>query len=410
MRFTELIRVALGALATNALRSLLTTLGIIIGVASVIVMVAVGSGARNEVERQIASLGTNILQVQTGSSRVRGRMAGSGTRLPFSEADIQAIRELVPAVAAISGVLTASAPVVNGHANWLTTIDGVSDDYANVRGWEANSGRFFTADEERGAAKVAVIGLTTATQLFGDQDPTGNTVRILNVPFAIIGLLERKGQSNSGRDLDDVVLVPASTARAMLTKRNKLVPRQVGNIVVKVGDDADIEDAKREIEETLRKRRRAQANGNDDFFVRDLADFVRTRNAAQQTLGILLAATAAISLLVGGIGIMNIMLVSVSERTREIGLRLAIGARRRDILRQFLSEAVVLCMLGGLAGVAIGMWATHAIAAWAEWPVLMTSSTVTMALAAAALTGICFGFLPARRAAGLSPMEALRSE
>jgi putative ABC transport system permease protein len=410
MRFTELLRVALRALGTNALRSILTTLGIIIGVASVIVMVAVGSGARNEVERQIASLGTNILQVQTGSSRVRGRMAGTGTRLPFSEADLQAIRESVPSITAISGVLATAAPIINGGANWLSNVEGVSEDYANVRGWGTSIGRFFSIDEERSSAKVAVIGVTAATHLFGDQDPTGSTIRVLNVPFEIIGLLEPKGQSNSGRDLDDVVVVSASTARSMLSKRNKLVPRHVGNIVIKVADDADLDDTKKEVEEVLRKRRRALATGEDDFFVRDLADFLRTRNAAQQTFGLLLAATAAISLLVGGIGIMNIMLVSVSERTREIGLRLAIGARRRDILRQFLSEAIVLCLLGGLAGVAIGIGATQAIATWAEWPVLISSTTVTMAIAAAALTGICFGFLPARRASSLSPIEALRSE
>ncbi len=410
MRLADLFLVALAALRANLLRSLLTTLGIIIGVASVIVMVAVGEGARSEVERQIASLGTNILQVQPGSSRVRGRWAGSGTRLPFSEQDLQAIRSGVPAVAAISGVLTNVAPIVNGPTNWLSSIEGVSDDYLNVRTWDLAGGRFFGADEEAAGARIAVIGQTVATQLFGDTDPIGAEVRIMNVPFEIVGVLERKGQSTSGKDLDDVVLVPASTARSKMSKPNKNVPRQVGNLVIKVTEGEALDEAKAEIEDVLRKRRRSQANGEDDFFVRDLADYNRTRTATQQTLGLLLGATALISLLVGGIGIMNIMLVSVSERTKEIGLRMAVGARRGDILRQFLTESVVLCLMGGFAGVIAGVGATILSATVAGWPVLISPAIVATALAAAAATGLLFGFLPARRAAGMSPIDALRAD
>ncbi len=410
MRATELFLMAVTALRANLLRSLLTTLGIIIGVASVIVMVAVGEGARSEVERQIASLGTNILQVQPGSSRVRGRWAGSGTRLPFSEQDLQAVRSGVPAVAAISGVLTNVAPIVNGPTNWLSSIEGVGDDYLNVRTWDLAGGRFFGADEEAAGARVAVIGQTVANQLFGDTDPIGADVRVMNVPFEIIGVLERKGQSTSGKDLDDVVLVPSSTARSKMAKPNKNVPRQIGNLVIKVTEGESLEDAKADIEDVLRKRRRSQANGEDDFFVRDLADYTRTRTATQQTLGLLLGATALISLLVGGIGIMNIMLVSVSERTKEIGLRMAIGARRGDILRQFLTESVVLCLMGGLVGVIGGVGATILSASLAGWPVLISPTIVATALAAAAGTGLIFGFLPARRAASMSPIEALRTD
>jgi putative ABC transport system permease protein len=410
MRATELFLMAVTALRANLMRSLLTTLGIIIGVASVIVMVAVGEGARSEVERQIASLGTNILQVQPGSSRVRGRWAGSGTRLPFSEQDLQAVRQGVPAVAAISGVLTNVAPIVNGPTNWLSSIEGVSEDYLNVRTWDLAGGRFFGADEEAAGARVAVIGQTVANQLFGDTDPIGADVRIMNVPFEIVGVLERKGQSTSGKDLDDVVLVPSSTARSKMSKPNKNVPRQVGNLVIKVTEGESLEDAKADIEDVLRKRRRSQTNGEDDFFVRDLADYTRTRTATQQTLGLLLGATALISLLVGGIGIMNIMLVSVSERTKEIGLRMAIGARRGDILRQFLTESVVLCLMGGLVGVIGGVGATVLSASWAGWPVLISPAIVATALAAAAATGLIFGFLPARRAANMSPIEALRTD
>jgi putative ABC transport system permease protein len=410
MRPLDLVQLALAALRANILRSLLTTLGIIIGVASVIVMVAVGAGARSEVEKQIASLGTNVLQVQPGSSRVRGRWAGSGTRLPFSEGDLHAIRQNVSSVMAVSGIITNVASVVNGRVNWLTNVEGVSESYLDVRSWDLAGGRFFGAEEEASGARVAVLGQTAATQLFGDVDPLGAQVRILNMTFDIIGVLDRKGQSTSGRDLDDVMLIPTSTARAKLTKPNKNVPRHVGNLVLKVADDASLEEAKADVEDLLRKRRRSQATGEDDFFVRDLAEYNRTRTATQQTLGMLLASTAIISLLVGGIGIMNIMLVSVSERTREIGLRMAIGARRRDILRQFLTEAVVLCLLGGLAGVVIGAIATTGIAAVAGWPVLINPLMIAASLGAAAATGLFFGFVPARRAARLSPIEALRAD
>jgi putative ABC transport system permease protein len=388
----------------------LTTLGIMIGVASVIVMVAVGAGARSEVERRINSLGTNLLQVRPGSSRVSGRRAGAGTNLPFSEGDLGAIKAQVPGVVAVSGTIARAAPVVFGSANWLTNINGVHLDYATVRDWEVASGRFFSAHEERAAVKVAVIGATVARQLFGDQEAVGAGIRIMNVPFQVVGLLEPKGDSTSGRDQDDVVLIPMTTARRTVVSPNKLVPDQVGSISVKLDDGINLADAKGEIEDILRRRRRVQPGSEDNFFVRDLAEQVRARTATQQTLGLLLAATAAISLVVGGIGIMNIMLVSVTERTREIGLRMAVGARRSDILVQFLIEAVALCMLGGVVGLSIGLVATVMIAAWAEWPVLINPEIVALALSAAALTGVVFGFFPARRAAHLNPIDALRSE
>lgn len=410
MKCSELIRISLNALSTNVMRSGLTTLGIIIGVASVITMVAVSEGARSEIERQIANLGANVLQVQPGSSRVRGRWAGSGTRLPLSEGDISAIKERVPGVEAISGNLASVTQTVSGSSNWLTSVEGVGEDYLKVRGWSVTLGRFLNESDARAGGKVAVLGATVSDRLFGDQDPIGQTIRVLNIPFEVVGLLEKKGQSNSGRDLDDVILIPTSTARVMIAKKNKLVPYQVGNLLIKVADDLGPAAVKSEVEDILRKRRRIQAGAEDDFFVRDLAEYVRTRTEAQNTLGLLLAATAAVALVVGGIGIMNIMLVSVSERTREIGLRVAVGAEPRDILWQFLAEAVVLCLIGGMIGVVAGFGATLAISNWAAWPVLIKPETVALALAAAAVTGICFGFLPARRAAMLNPIEALRSE
>jgi putative ABC transport system permease protein len=392
------------------MRSGLTTLGIIIGVSSVITMIAVGEGARSEVERQIANLGANVLQVQPGSSRVRGRWAGSGTRLPLSEGDIVAIKEKVQGVEAISGNLASVAQAVSGNSNWLTSIEGVGEDYLKVRGWSVSLGRYFNESDTRVASKVAVLGATVSDRLFGDQDPIGQTVRVLNIPFEIVGLLEKKGQSNSGRDLDDVILIPTSTARLTIATKNKLVPYQVGNLLIKAEDDMSTATVKSEVEDILRKRRRIGAGAEDDFFVRDLAQYVRTRTEAQNTLGLLLAATAAVALIVGGIGIMNIMLVSVSERTREVGLRIAVGAQPRDILRQFLTEAVTLCLIGGMIGVIVGFAASLAIANWAAWPVLIRPETVVLALAAAAGTGICFGYLPARRAAMLDPIEALRRE
>ena len=410
MTIWECIRVAISALGTHGMRSLLTTLGIVIGVASVIVMVAVGTGARSEVERQINSLGTSILQIQPGSSRVSGRAAGTGTSLPLSDGDVAAIKDQVHGIRAITGTLTRVAPVVSGNMNWLTSVSGVHADYFTVRDWEPSSGRVFDEAEVRAGARVAVIGSTVAQQMFGQQNPLGAVLRVVNIPLTVIGVLEPKGQSTSGRDQDDIIVIPMTTARMVIVTRNKLVPAQVGAITVKLEPDAPIARAKEEIERILRERRRIQAGREDDFFVRDLAEYLRTRTAAQQTFGLLLGATAAISLIVGGIGIMNIMLVSVTERTREIGLRLAVGAWQRDIMMQFLVEAMSLCMLGGLIGLALGLFGTMLVAFFAQWPVLVNAQIIALALAAAAATGIFFGFYPARRAAALKPIEALRME
>lgn len=410
MKLLESVRVAMSSLGTHGLRSLLTTLGIVIGVASVIVMVAVGTGARSEVERQINSLGTNLLQVQPGSSRVRGRAAGTGTNLPLSEGDIAAIKTQVSGVLALSGTLTRAAPVVFGNMNWLTNINGVHADYMKVRDWDVSAGRSFDPADDRSGARIALLGATVAQQIFGDRDPIEAQVRIVNTPFTVIGVLEPKGQSTAGRDQDDQVLIPMTTARMIIVTRSKLVPDQVGNITVKLDLDSDIAETKSAIEQIMRERRRVRAEQEDNFFVRDLAEHLRTRTAAQQTFALLLGATAAISLIVGGIGIMNIMLVSVTERTREIGLRLAVGARRRDIMLQFLVEAVSLCVLGGLIGLAVGLTGAQLIASLAKWPVMINFEIIVLAIAASAATGIFFGFYPARSASRLKPIDALRTE
>ncbi len=410
MNLFDSLGIALTALRANMLRSILTTLGIIIGVGSVIVMVAVGSGARSEVDRQIASLGSNMLVVFPGASRVGGRSGGAGSRLPLSERDMQAIREKIPDVVAISGLLQGSGPVVNGSTNWSTSFMGIHDQFNIVRDWAVVEGREFTANEVRTAARVAILGKTVVDKLFNGGDPIGATIRVMNVPFQVVGVLDSKGQNSFGRDQDDVVMLPMNAARGRIVGRSKVVTDNVGNIHVKFDPGADLTAAQEQIESLLRQRRRIKADAEDDFNVRNLSEFMRARTSALTTMGWLLAATSAISLIVGGIGIMNIMLVSVTERTREIGLRMAVGGRRRDILLQFLVEAVALCLLGGVIGVATGLTAATAIAVSASWPILVSADAILMALAAAALTGIVFGFFPARRAAHLNPIDALRSE
>lgn len=411
MSLLDSLLIALSALRTNLLRSILTTLGIIIGVGSVIVMVAVGTGARSEVDRQIAALGSQMLVVAPGSSRVGGRAGGAGTTLPLSEADLAAIREKVPGVTAISGLLAGSAPIVRGNANWTSNVNGIHDQYFIVRDWQVADGREFTRDEVRSGARLAILGTTVVSKLFPDgASPLGEVIRVKNVPFTVIGVLESKGQSSFGTDQDDVVFLPLFAARGRIVGRSQVVNDSVGRLHVKFEDGVDLTEAQTDIEALMRQRRRTQAGAEDDFNVRNLAEFMRARTAALSTMSWLLGATSAISLIVGGIGIMNIMLVSVTERTREIGLRMAVGGRRRDILLQFLVEAVTLCLLGGLIGVAIGTLVAVGVAYTAQWPVLISKEAIALAMVAAAATGIFFGFFPARRAADLNPIDALRSE
>ncbi len=410
MTLLDSLQIAWAALRANLLRSILTTLGIVIGVASVIVLVAVGSGARSGVEKQIASLGSNMLVVFSGSSRVMGRAAGAGTQLPLSESDLAAIRDKVPGVIAISGQLNGSGPVVYGNTNWTTTLSGVHPGYTTVRDWPVTSGRELTLQDVRSTAKVTVIGQTVATQLFQGDDPVGATIRVKNTPFLVVGVLAPKGSSNFGRDQDDIVLMPMTTARNQIVGKSQVQADQVGQIYVKFEDSTDLKDAEEEIESLMRQRRRIQPGAEDNFNVRNLAEFMKARTEVLSTMTYLLAATSLISLIVGGIGIMNIMLVSVTERTREIGLRMAVGGRKRDIMRQFLVEAVSLCLLGGVIGTALGVIGSILVASAAEWPVLIDPSIIALALAAAGITGIVFGFFPARRAASLNPIEALRSE
>ncbi len=411
MTVTDSFSIALSALRTNLLRSVLTTLGIIIGVGSVIIMVAVGSGARSEIDKQINALGSNMLVVFPGSSRVMGRHSGAGTRIPLAEGDLQAIRDKIPEVVAISGMLQGSAPVVYGNMNWTTSIGGVHEGFLSVRDWPVALGREMNSQDVRTGARVAILGTTVAERLFGSgTDPIGASIRITNVPFTVIGVLQAKGQSSFGRDQDDTIFLPMTAARGRIVGRSQVVNDQVGQIFVKLENGADLTVAQDEMEQVLRQRRRIQPGAEDDFSVRNLAETMKARTAALSTMSWLLGATSAISLIVGGIGIMNIMLVAVTERTREIGLRMAVGGRRRDILTQFLVEAVTLSLLGGAIGVAIGVGGSAIVAFSAEWPILINVEAVMIAMAAAGLTGIVFGFFPARRAAPLNPIDALRSE
>ena len=410
MSFWDSILIAINALRVNLLRSVLTTLGIVIGVASVIILVAVGTGASSEVDRQIKALGTNMLVVFPGSMRSMGRAQGAGTDMPMSEVDVTAIRDKVPGVIGISGLLNETAPIVRGNTNWSTTVSGIHADYLFVRDWPLEKGRDLTPADVRMGARVAIIGKTVAQEIFPGEDAVGATVRLKNVPFEIVGVLTSKGQSAMGRDQDDIVLIPITTARSRISGRTQGQNDRVGIVHVKIDAGSDMTEAQEEIESLLRQRRATTRGNQETFSVRNLAETMKARTEVLTTMSYLLAATSVISLIVGGIGIMNIMLVSVTERTREIGLRMAVGGRRRDILQQFLVEAVSLCLLGGLIGIAIGVLASTVVAYVADWPVLVSPSVLGGALAAAAATGICFGLFPARRAAYLNPIDALRSE
>ncbi len=404
------LKVALRALRVNALRSVLAMLGVIIGVGSVIVMVSISAGAKKAVEDQISSLGTNMLILRPGADFRGGRSGGAGSADPFTDDDVEALVAEVPAVNAAAGRENGSGNLVANGVNWSSGVEGVGEQYIEIRDWNVADGRNFYASEVRSSAKVAVVGQTIVDQLFGGAPAIGARVRINNVPFEIVGIMEVKGTSSRGQDEDDVVFVPISTARQRLFGGRQTVRDAVGSIYVEVAAGANMAAAQAEIEDLLRVRRDIAPGADDDFRVFDLADFIRARNETESQLGLLLAATAVISLVVGGIGIMNIMLVSVTERTREIGLRLAVGARRRDVRDQFLTEAVVLCLTGGLLGLILGAAGTMAIAAGGEFPVMINPLMVAIAIGSSAFVGVAFGFYPAHRASRMNPIEALRFE
>ena len=403
-------RIAIRALRVNMLRSALTMLGIVIGVGAVITMVSVGAGAQARVAEQIASLGSNMIIILSGSVSQGGVRIGSGSQLTITDDDAWAIQREIPLVEAAAPSVRGGGQVVYGNLNWGTTLQGITPEYFTAREWGVIEGRLLTQEDVDGAAKVALLGQTVSQNLFGDADPLGQVIRIKKVPFTVVGVLERKGQNTWGQDQDDAILIPMSTAKNKVIGGSQAKARSVGSISVRVRDAATMGEAENEIRQLLRQRHRLQAYQDDDFWIRNLSEVLQSQEAASQVLTLLLAAIASVSLLVGGIGIMNIMLVSVTERTREIGLRMAVGARGRDILTQFLVEAVTLSLIGGAIGVLLGLVGSWAMAYFAEWRVLVSSQSVLIAFGFAAAVGIFFGFYPARKAAGLNPIEALRYE
>ena len=410
MNFVALLRIALRALAVNKLRSALTMLGIVIGVGAVIVMIAVGGGAHARVEEQIRALGSNLLLVTPGSTTSGGARMGFGSGSTLTEDDVAAINREIPEALA-APALRGSAQVIWGNSNWSTQVFGVTPEYLEVRQWPLASGRTFEAGEMAGAAKVALIGATVAKQLFGSADPLDQSIRVKRVPFTVIGVLDVKGQSLMGTDQDDLILVPIKTARSrVLGTASAARNRTIGTIWVKAVDGVDTRVVEDQVRALLRQRHRIQAGADDDFSLRNLQEVMAAQEASSRVLALLLAAVASVSLLVGGIGIMNIMLVSVTERTREIGLRMAVGARTRDILGQFLVEAVTLSLIGGLTGVALGIGTSVLIAELAGWRIVLSAHAVGLAVAFAFVIGVFFGFYPARKAARLNPVEALRFE
>ena len=410
MSLWQSVRIAGRALRVNKLRSALTMLGIIIGVAAVIAMVGVGAGAQARVAEQIQSLGSNLIIVLSGSVTASGIRLGTGSQLTISEDDSAAIAREVPLVQASAPSVRGTAQVVYGNLNWATAIQGVTPDYFEAREWPVTDGRAINPEDVEGATKIALLGQTTVLNLFGESEPLGQIIRIKKVPFTVVGVLSRKGQNSWGQDQDDVILIPISTAKKKVLGVSQANPRAVGSISVKVRADEDMAEAENQIRALLRQRHRLQPFQDDDFWLRNLSEVLQTQEESSKVMTYLLAAIASVSLLVGGIGIMNIMLVSVTERTREIGLRMAVGARGRDILVQFLVEAITLSLIGGVIGIALGLGGSRAISYIAEWRTLVAPEAIALAFGFSAAVGVFFGFYPARKAARLDPIEALRYE
>jgi ABC-type antimicrobial peptide transport system permease subunit len=404
------LRSALRALASNKLRSVLTMLGIIIGVGAVITMIAVGRGATERVQEQMKGLGSNIMLVLPGGVTAGGVRLGAQTGQHLTEEDVVAIAREIPEVQVAAPSMRTSAQVVSGNTNWSTSIFGTTNDHLEARDWALADGRAFEAAEMQGSAKVAIIGQTVAQQLFGDADPLDQVIRVKKVPVTIVGLLEKKGQNSMGQDQDDVVIVPISTFRNRIQGGGAGRLKRVNAISVKVREGQSMKAAEEGIKELLRQRFKVQPGAEDPFSIRNLTEILQAQEASSRVMTLLLAAVAGISLVIGGIGIMNIMLVSVTERTREIGLRMAVGARGKDILAQFLIEAVTLSLIGGAIGVLVGGIATWAVGYFAGWQVSMTTTSILLAAGFSAFVGIFFGFYPARRASKLLPIQALRYE
>jgi putative ABC transport system permease protein len=404
------MRIALRALKVNRTRSALTMLGIIIGVAAVIAMVGVGAGATARIQSQIQSIGSNLIIVLPGSVSSSGVRLGSGGVATLTVDDAKAIAAECPSVTLAAPTVRGGVQVVYGNSNWATAVQGVTPDYMTIRDYTMLSGQFFTTQDVDAAAKTAVLGETVARNLFGDANAAGQVVIIKNVPFTVAGVLTPKGQSPTGQDQDDIILLPISTAMQKVLGVNKANAKAVGSLMVQAISPQAMSDAIQEMAALLRERHRILPGLEDDFTIRNLTEVFTAQEASAQVMSILLGAIASVSLIVGGIGIMNIMLVSVTERTREIGLRLAVGGKRHDILSQFLVEAVTLSVLGGIIGIVTGLSASVLISHFAQWSTEVSLLSVLLSFFFSALVGVFFGYYPARKAAFLNPIEALRYE
>ncbi|MBP7143300.1 MAG: ABC transporter permease [Opitutaceae bacterium] len=402
MRITATSVIALRALRRNKMRSILTALGIIIGVGAVIATVSIGNGAKNQVESQIASLGQNVISVFPGSTNTGGTRGGFGAASTLTLDDAEAIEREVLGVVAVSAEVRDRQQVLANGLNWNTTVMGESPGYLSVRAWDLAQGNMFTDADMRSTSKVAIIGQTVATELYPDVDPVGQTIRIRNLPFKILGVLKSKGFSFFGSDQDDVVIVPTTSAMRRVARRQYL-----SSILIQAQSQEMMPRIQQDVTDLLQQRR---GNREADFTVRNQLELAEAATATSKTMTVLLGSIAGVSLIVGGIGIMNIMLVSVTERTREIGIRLAIGAHDRDVRLQFLIEAMILSMLGGIFGVLIGIGASQVVSSQTGMPVLISTASVTGAVAFSAFVGIVFGFYPAHKAAKLDPIDALRFE
>jgi putative ABC transport system permease protein len=406
INFSATSRIALRALQTHKLRSLLTMLGIIIGVGAVIAMLAIGQGASKSVQSQISALGSNALTLFPSFGTAGGVRLGAGTAArQLTMDDATAIRNECPDVLGVAPVVQRGGQAVSGNQNWATEVTGTTPDYIVVRDWELSDGRYFTEEEAAGGTKVCVLGQTVVDNLFAGEDPLGATIRVSNIPFEVIGVLARRGQSFGGRDQDDEIDVPIIAAMRAFSGRTPNI-----RIMASAVSDKRLDAAQTEITQLMTLRHQIPTGQDPDFQVRNMADLAAAAQSSSRVFTVLLASIASVSLLVGGIGIMNIMLVSVTERTREIGIRMAVGAKGSDVLMQFLVEAVVISLLGGILGILFGMGASKLIGVLAKWPISFMPSSIVLAFVFSALVGIFFGFYPARRASRLEPIDALRYE
>jgi len=405
IRPTTLLKVAAESIARNKMRSLLTMLGIVIGVAAVIVMVAIGNGASIQIESAIKGMGTNVIMIMPTSTTHAGASLGAATYNKLTVADAMKIKREATLVAAISPVVVTESQVIGGESNWKTRINGVSTDFFKIRNWDTSSGEIFTDADVQSGRKVALLGATVARKLFADGDPIGAHIQIGRVPFTVIGVLRARGGGGGGGDEDDVVVMPYTTAQTRLKG-----DVDIGHMFASAFSASQMPAAEEEIAGILREAHKLKPQEEDDFFLRNQIEIIQAMNSTTRTMSALLAAIASISLLVGGIGIMNIMLVSVSERTHEIGIRMAIGARGADILNQFLTESIALSVMGGLVGLVSGYVGAVLVARMTGWTVVTPLSAVVIAVGFSAAVGVFFGLYPARRAAALNPIDALRYE